>query len=152
MRTVKDIKNRRNVRVYRYEKKAAASVLAAALSVSAVSYVSYSETAEAADTLMTRDVWCANEDVNRWESEHFQFIWGKNGADSSKITKSFLEENAKNLEACWNVYMNDLSMEPPTQSVNKMLRDGNKYKVNFYISGTGLKPFADDWAYMGYDN
>lgn len=138
--------------MYRYGKKAAASVLAAALSVSAVSYVSYSETAEAADTLMTRDVWCANEDVNRWESEHFQFIWGKNGADSSKITKSFLEENAKNLEACWNVYMNDLSMEPPTQSVNKMLRDGNKYKVNFYISGTGLKPFADDWAYMGYDN
>ncbi len=111
------------------------------------------ETVQAqADNLKTRDVWCANEDVNRWESEHFQFIWGKNGADSSKITESFLQENAKNLEACWDVYMNDLKMEAPTQSVNLSLRDGNQYKVNFYISGTGLSPFADDWAYMGYDN
>ena len=111
------------------------------------------ETVQAqADTLKTRDVWCANEDVNRWESEHFQFIWGKNGADSSKITEAFLQENAKNLEACWDVYMNDLKMEAPTQSVNLSLRDGNQYKVNFYISGTGLSPFADDWAYMGYDN
>ena len=136
----------------RYVKSTAASVLAAALSASAVPYVSYSETADAADALMTRDVWCANEDVNRWESEHFQFIWGKNGADSSKITQSFLEENAKNLEACWDVYMNGLSMEEPTQSVNMSLRDGNRYKVNFYISGTGLSPFTDDWAYMGYDS
>ena len=136
----------------RYVKSTTASVLAAALSASAVPYVSYSETADAADALMTRDVWCANEDVNRWESEHFQFIWGKNGADSPKITQSFLEENAKNLEACWDVYMNGLSMEEPTQSVNMSLRDGNRYKVNFYISGTGLSPFTDDWAYMGYDS
>ena len=132
-------------------KRTTASVLAAALSVSAVPYIGYSETADAADSLLTRDIWCANEDVNRWESEHFQFIWGKNGADSAKVTQSFLEENAKNLEACWDVYMNDLSMEPPTQSVNMQLRDGNSYKVNFYISGTGLSPFTDDWAYMGYD-
>lgn len=105
-----------------------------------------------ADTLMTRDGWCANEDVNRWESEHFQFIWGKNGADSAQITESFLQENAKNLEACWDVYMNDLAMEPPTQSVNLALRDGNEYKLNLYISGTGLAAFPDDdWAYMGYD-
>ena len=138
--------------MYNFTKKTTASILAAALSISAVPYVEYTETAEAAVSLRTRDVWCANEDVNRWESEHFQFIWGKNGPDSAKITQSFLEENAKNLEACWDVYMNDLSMEPPTQSVNMSLRDGNQYKVNFYISGTGLSPFSDDWAYMGYDN
>ena len=133
--------------MYNFTKKTTASILAAALSISAVPYVEYTETAEAAVSLRTRDVWCANEDVNRWESEHFQFIWGKNGPDSAKITQSFLEENAKNLEACWDVYM-----EPPTQSVNMRLRDGNQYKVNFYISGTGLSPFSDDWAYMGYDN
>ncbi len=133
-------------------RKATVSVLAAAFSFSTVPLSSCIETAWAADSLMTRDVWCANEDVNRWESEHFQFIWGKSGADSAKITTQFLEENAKNLEACWDVYMNGLSMEAPTQSVNKALRDGNRYKVNFYISGTGLKPFADDWAYMGYDS
>lgn len=136
----------------KFIKKSASVISAAALTLGAVNFVPYSEVAEAADELQTRDVWCANEDVNRWESEHFQFIWGKNGADSSKITQSFLEENAKHLEACWDVYMNELSMEPPTQSVNMGLRDGKQYKVNFYISGTGLSPFTDDWAYMGYDS
>ncbi len=125
---------------------------ATALPVSALELNPVESVQAQADTLKTRDVWCANEDVNRWESEHFQFIWGKNGEDSSKITEAFLQENAKNLEACWDVYMNDLKMEAPTQSVNLSLRDGNQYKVNFYISGTGLSPFADDWAYMGYDN
>lgn len=136
----------------KFIKKSASVISAAALTLVAVNFVPYSEVTEAADELQTRDVWCANEDVNRWESEHFQFIWGKNGADSSKITQSFLEENAKHLEACWDVYMNELSMEPPTQSVNMGLRDGKQYKVNFYISGTGLSPFTDDWAYMGYDS
>lgn len=136
----------------KFIKRSAAVASAAAMTFCAAQYYPYSCVTEAADNLLTRDVWCANEDVNRWESEHFQFIWGKNGADSSKITQSFLEENAKHLEACWDVYMNDLEMEPPTQSVNLSLRDGNQYKVNFYISGTGLSPFTDDWAYMGYDD
>ena len=136
----------------KFFRRSAAAVSAAAMTLCAAQYYPYSNVAEAADTLLTRDVWCADEDVNRWESEHFQFIWGKTGADSSKVTQSFLEENAKHLEACWDVYMNDLSMEPPTQSVNLSLRDDNQYKVNFYISGTGLSPFTDDWAYMGYDS
>lgn len=129
----------------------AAVISVAALSIGTMTHIPYSNVAVAADNLMTRDVWCANEDVNRWESEHFQFIWGKNGADSGQVTPAFLEENARHMEACWDIYMNDLHMEPPTQSVNLGLRDGNKYKVNFYISGTGLSPFEDDWAYMGYD-
>lgn len=134
------------------KKRLAVLATAAAMSMTAVPYVSPAATVIAADALLTRDPWCGNEDVNRWESEHFQFIWGKNGADSSKITQEFLEENARHLEACWDVYMEELSMEPPTQSVELYLRDGNQYKVNFYISGTGLTPFDDDWAYMGYDN
>ncbi len=133
-------------------KKTTAAVGALAITASSVPFAVYSDVHAADDALMTRDIWFADADVNRWESEHFQFIWGKNGADSAKITTAFLEENAKNLEACWDIYMNDLSMEPPTQSVNMALRDGNKYKVNFYISGTGLQRFADDWAYMGYDD
>ncbi|MDE5563776.1 MAG: hypothetical protein K2I93_01360, partial [Oscillospiraceae bacterium] len=120
---------------------------AAALELDSISTVQ-----SQAGTLQTRDVWCANEEVSRWESEHFQFIWGKNGTDSAKVTETFLQENAKHMEACWDVYMNELSMEPPTQSVNLALRDGNEYKVNVYISGTGLSPFTDDWAYMGYDS
>ena len=133
-------------------RKSGAFTSAAVIAAAVLPAVPYSYVAVAEDSLLTRDIWCANEDVNRWESEHFQFIWGKNGTDSGKVTQAFLEENAKNLEACWDVYMNDLHMEPPTRSVNTSLRDGNQYKVNFYISGTGLSPFTDDWAYMGYDN
>ncbi len=106
-----------------------------------------------ADTLLTRDVICQNQSgVNYWTSEHFQFIWGSYGTDSSRVTTEFLEGNAKHLEACYDVYMNDLQMAPPTQSVNTSLRDGNEYKVNIYISGTGLEAFTDDWAYMSYDS
>ncbi|MBQ7132768.1 MAG: hypothetical protein IJO29_09355 [Oscillospiraceae bacterium] len=88
---------------------------------------------------------------NYYESEHFQFIWGNSG-DYAEVTTAFLEGNAQNLEACWDVYMNDLGMEPPSQSVNLGLRDGNYYKTNIYISGTGLSGMTDDWAYMSYDS
>ncbi len=64
----------------------AGAVLAAAVPAAPYSYV-----AVAADSRSTRDPWCSGEDVNRWESEHFQFIWGKTGADSGKVTQSFLE-------------------------------------------------------------
>ncbi|MBQ9111545.1 MAG: hypothetical protein IJY06_09300 [Oscillospiraceae bacterium] len=106
-----------------------------------------------AENLLTRDVICQNQSgVNYWESEHFQFIWGSYGTESSRVTQEFLEGNAKHLEACWDVYMNHLQMAPPTQSVNLSLRDGNEYKTNIYISGTGLEAFTDDWAYMSYDS
>ena len=106
----------------------------------------------AADTLYTRDPFASDEDVNRWESEHFQFVWGKNGADSSKISTQFLEGNAANLEKCYDIYVDELGMNPPSESVEAYLRDGKKYKTNIYISGTGLADFPDDWAYMGYDS
>ncbi len=88
---------------------------------------------------------------NYYESEHFQFIWGNSG-DYAEVTTEFLEGNAKNLEDCWDVYMEDLGMAAPSQSVNLSLRDGNEYKTNIYISGTGLSGMTDDWAYMSYDS
>ena len=96
-------------------KKTTAFILASAIGLGSVPFTKYempeiSFTANAEENLMTRDIWCANEDVNRWESEHFQFIWGKNGTDSAKITKEFLEENAKHLKACWNVFA-DMSID-----------------------------------------
>ncbi len=109
-------------------------------------------TSQAADTYRVHDPFFNySYGYNYYESEHFQFIWGNSG-DSSKVTSAFLEGNAKNLEACWDVYMNDLGMESPSQSVNLSLRDGNHYKTNIYISGTGLSGMADDWAYMSYDS
>ncbi len=87
---------------------------------------------------------------NYYESEHFQFIWGNSG-ESSRVTEEFLKGNSENLEACWDVYMNEIEMEAPSQSTNISLRDGNHYKTNIYISGTGLEGMTDDWAYMSYD-
>ena len=108
-----------------------------------------------ASELKTRNVHIQMDNVNTWESEHFKFYWGNSG-DSAAVTENFFLENAKNLQACWNVYMNDLHMNPPTQSVEAYLRDGNEYKVNFYIHNTGLigedgREIPTDWAYMGYD-
>ncbi|MDE6780137.1 MAG: hypothetical protein K2J40_01575 [Ruminococcus sp.] len=88
---------------------------------------------------------------NYYTSEHFQFIWGNSG-DASKVTQEFLTANSKNFEACWDVYMNDLSMREPSEAVEENVRDGKKYKTNIYISGTGLDGMQDDWAYMSWDS
>ena len=136
-------------------RRTASAVSAAAMLVSAVPFAStapYSLVSVAADEYSVRDPFFNfRSDYHYYESEHFQFIWG-NGADSSKVTQTFLERNAKNFEDCWNVYMNDLSMAPPDQSVEDYLRDGKKYKTNIYISGTGLDGMQDDWAYMSWDS
>ncbi len=110
----------------------------------------YSIISEAADYMVRDPFYNYANGYNYYESEHFQFIWGNSG-DASKVTNEFLEGNAKNLEACWSVYMNDLDMAAPSQSTNLSLRDGKEYKTNIYISGTGLSGMEDDWAYMSYD-
>lgn len=108
--------------------------------------------ASAEDDYQVRDpFYNYNSGYNYYESEHFQFIWG-NSSDASKVTSEFLEGNAKNLEDCWDVYMNELEMAAPSQSTNLDLRDGKEYKTNIYISGTGLSGMEDDWAYMSYDS
>ena len=112
----------------------------------------------AAETaLSTRNSHIDMTGVHTWESEHFKFYWGDTGKDSARVNEAFLAENAEHLEACWKVYMDGLSMNPPTESVNPALRDGKHYKVDFYLHNTGLKTtdgseVPADWAYMGYDN
>lgn len=126
------------------------ALLAAFSSVAVILPENYSVSAE--EQYFVRDpFYNYDSGYNYYESEHFQFIWGNSG-DSSKVTSEFIAGNVKNLEACWNVYMNDLDMTAPSQSVNLSLRDGKNYKTNIYISGTGLSGMEDDWAYMAYDS
>lgn len=108
-------------------------------------------TAKAEDYAVRDPFYNFGKDYNYYESEHFQFIWGNSG-DASKVTQEFLQENSKNFEACWNVYMNDLSMKESSEAIDEVNRDGRKYKTNIYISGTGLEGMQDDWAYMSYDS
>ena len=110
-------------------------------------------TASAEDEYNVRDPFFNfSSKYHYYESEHFQFIWGDTGNDSAKVTQSFLEGNARNMEAIWNVYTYDLDMITPSESVETYLRDGKKYKTNIYISGTGLEGMQDDWAYMSWDS
>ena len=110
-------------------------------------------TASAEDVYNVRDPFFNfSSKYHYYESEHFQFIWGDTGSDSAKVTQSFLEGNARNMEAIWNVYTYDLDMITPSESVEEYLRDGKKYKTNIYISGTGLEGMQDDWAYMSWDS
>lgn len=133
----------------KFIKRISAAITVMAVSVSVIPG-NFSVSAE--DEYLVRDpFYNYSSGYNYYESEHFQFIWGNSG-DSSKVTTAFLEGNAKNLENCWDVYMNDLDMAAPSQSVNTSLRDGNNYKTNIYISGTGLSGMEDDWAYMSYDS
>ncbi|MBQ8687668.1 MAG: N-acetylglucosamine-1-phosphate uridyltransferase, partial [Ruminococcus sp.] len=126
--------------------------IAAAASVVTVTTLPCQLTLSAEETYLVRDpFYNYASGCNYYETEHFQFIWGSSG-DSSRVTTEFLEGNAKNLEACWDVYMVDLQMEAPSQSTNLSLRDGNHYKTNIYLSGTGLSGMQDDWAYMSYDS
>ena len=130
-------------------KKLTAAVSAAALAVSACPF---SITADAADSYSVRDPFFNfRSDYHYYETEHFQFIWGNSG-DAQRVTDEFLQKNGENFEACWDVYMNTLMNEPPSQSVEDNLRDGKEYKTNIYISGTGLDGMQDDWAYMSYDS
>lgn len=132
-------------------KKCFKKLTALALSLTALPVGQYI-TADSADTYSVRDpFYNFGKGYNYYESEHFQFIWGNSG-DASKVTQEFLQENSKNFEACWNVYMNDLSMREPSEAVEEYLRDGKKYKTNIYISGTGLDGMQDDWAYMSWDS
>ncbi|MFC7560762.1 hypothetical protein ACFQY3_20210 [Paenibacillus farraposensis] len=81
--------------------------------------------------------------ANVYESEHFQFLWG-NGGEYKKVTKAFLEGNAKILEDNWGLFINKLKMTPPTRSVHEWIRDNKDYKVNVVILGTGLHLYEGD--------
>ncbi len=129
--------------------------LMALVCVSSFGMCNYHETinsveVSAVETYYTRDpFYNFNSQYNYYTTEHFQFIWGNSG-DSSRVTQAFLEGNGKNLEACWDIYMNELGMKAPSTSMYG--GDDKNYKVNIYISGTGLADMEDDWAYMSNDS
>lgn len=136
----------------RTRNRLSALLSAGAILLSAAPFSAFCTTVQAEETYLARDPFFNySSGYNYYESEHFQFIWGNSG-DAGSVTTEFLEQNAANLEECWDVFMVDMGMEPPSQSVNLSMRDGNHYKTNLYISGTGLSGMADDWAYMSYDS
>lgn len=90
------------------------------------------------------------EQYNSYESEHFQILWGDK--NNSAITETWLEGNCKILEACWDLYMNELGMTPPSLCTKKTGDQTTHYKVNVVIMGTGIKGYEEGWAYGGIDS
>ena len=133
-------------------KALSAAVCALTLLGGALSVLPCEQTVMAADGYLTRDPFFNfSSGYNYYQSEHFQFIWGNSG-DAGQVTQEFLQKNAANLETCWDIYVNKLGMTECAESVETYLRDGNQYKMNIYISGTGLSGMEDDWAYMSWDS
>ena len=89
------------------------------------------------------------EKYNAYESEHFQILWGdKNNA---AITEKWLEGNCKILEGCWDLYVGELGMNPPSLCTRKNGDQKTHYKVNVIIMGTGIAGYESGWAYGGID-
>ncbi|PYG87521.1 dockerin type I repeat protein [Ruminiclostridium sufflavum DSM 19573] len=133
--------------------KASAILLSAAVTITAVPFMQSG--AYAAAGYYTRGVNNGSYEVsstqyNSFESEHFQFLWGNSG-NASKVNTAFLEGNAKILEDCWNIYVNNLKMNEPCTSAT-FTNDSKKYKVNVVIMGTGITGYESGWAYAGMDN
>ena len=91
----------------------------------------------------------SDSSVNRMTSDHFQIIYG-NGDTTHTITDDYIKGNLINLENIRTFYINKLGMKDIATSRTGQL-SGN-YKLNMYVSATGLSIFEDDWAYMSVDS
>ena len=105
----------------------------------------------AGDTFKVRDSIYSLTDtsVNRMTSEHFQIIYG-NGDTTHTITDAYIKGNLINLENIRTFYINKLGMKDISTSRTGQL--SGQYKLNMYVSATGLTIFEDDWAYMSVDS
>ncbi|MBR5536152.1 MAG: hypothetical protein IKU60_05855 [Clostridia bacterium] len=87
-----------------------------------------------------------------YETEHFQIFWDTDGANSSKVTDTFLKKCETVLENCWNLFIDKMGMEPTSTSVNWNGDKTTQYKTNVILMGTGVTHYdlgANDWGAYG---
>lgn len=87
-----------------------------------------------------------------YETEHFQIFYDTDGANSSKVTASFLQKCETVLENCWDLYVEKMGMEPTSTSVNSNGDKVTQYKTNVILMGTGVTHYdlgANDWGAYG---
>ncbi|TYQ14941.1 UNVERIFIED_CONTAM: UDP-3-O-[3-hydroxymyristoyl] glucosamine N-acyltransferase [Acetivibrio alkalicellulosi] len=106
----------------------------------------------ASDEYLARDPYYSMNDpnVNRATSEHFQIIWGNND-ETGLVNNAFIQGNLRNLENMWKLFIDDMGMVEPSQSIHARNRDGRKYKTNVYVTRTGLSQHLEGWAFMSGD-
>lgn len=81
------------------------------------------------------------------ETEHFQILWGDEG-ESNKVTEEFLKNCETVFENCWDKFVIEMGMTPPT--TNKTNKSVN-YKINAVLMNTGVEGYGEGWAYGGMD-
>ena len=103
----------------------------------------------AADDFQIRDKWGYCTTANYRTSEHFCIFYGNNDT-TGKVTEEFLQRNLNDFEKIYDCYVNDLGIQSP--NVDIYGNSDTKYKVNVYLTYTGLDQYPDGWAFMSAED
>lgn len=77
------------------------------------------------------------------ETTHFRFLWGKKINDGGKAWRSeaFREMNFAYFERIWDFYERTMKAPMPYS------KEAKKYKINIFVTGTGLKHNEEGFAF-----
>lgn len=89
------------------------------------------------------------EKYHTYETEHFQIFWGDSG-EAGKVTDDFLRNCERVLENCWDKFVVEMGMTPPTTSNLETGNHTTQYKVNVILNETGVEGYGG-WAFGGVD-
>jgi len=106
-------------------------------------------TAVQAEEFAVRDKWGYCSTANYVTSEHFCIFYGNNDT-TGQVNDAFLQRNLADFERIYQFYMTELGMESP--NVDMYGRSDQKYKVNVYLTYTGLDQYPDGWAFMSAED
>lgn len=104
---------------------------------------------QAADEFLIRDKWGYCSTANYVTSEHFCIFYGNNDT-TGVVNEEFLQRNLDDFEKIYDCYMEDLGMQSP--NVDIYGNSDTKYKVNVYLTYTGLDQYPDGWAFMSAED
>ena len=128
-------------------KKISASLAAGA--VMASSLWSVVSTVNAEEEFLIRDKWGYCKTANYVESEHFVIFYGNNDT-TGQVNSAFLKRNLEAYERLWKCYTEYLGMTG--LNVDIYGKSSQKYKINIYLTYTGLNKYPDGWAFMSAED
>lgn len=103
----------------------------------------------AAEEYAIRDKWGYCQTANYAESEHFVIFYGNNDT-TGQVNDAFLKRNLEAFERLWKCYTEYLGMTGI--NVDIYGKSQQKYKVNVYLTHTGLSQYPEGWAFMSAED
>ncbi len=129
------------------KKRLTSTLMAAVMTASVLTSVPFVTHAE--EEFLIRDKWGYCTSANYVTSEHFCIFYGNNDT-TGKVNDEFLQRNLDDFEKIYDCYMEDLGMASP--NVDIYGNSDTKYKVNVYLTYTGLDQYPDGWAFMSAED